>query len=146
MRTTFIVVVVLIIVVGIGYAVTRKTPVTEMPMGGAESGENTTTTQMTGRYEAYAPERLAYAAEGAVVLFFHAPWCPTCRATEAAIAEEGIPEGITLLKVDYDNATTLRQQYGVTTQHTFVQVDSEGNEITKWQGTITPIEIASRIQ
>ncbi len=70
-----------------------------------------------------------------VVYFFHASWCPSCRATEAAIGETGIPDGLTVVKVDFDDATELRQRYGVTQQHTFVQVDDSGGELAKWTGS-----------
>lgn len=70
-----------------------------------------------------------------VVYFFHASWCPTCRATEQAIARDGIPAGLTVVKVDYDDETDLRKEYGVTTQHTFVQVDPSGAELAKWTGS-----------
>ena len=70
-----------------------------------------------------------------VVYFFHASWCPTCRAAEKAILRDGIPAGLTVVKVDYDGDTDLRRRYGVTTQHTFVQVDRAGAPLTKWTGS-----------
>jgi thioredoxin 1 len=70
-----------------------------------------------------------------VVLFFHAPWCPSCRATEQAIGTSGVPDGLTLVKVDFDTETALRQEYGVTYQHTFVQVDPEGTQLARWTGS-----------
>lgn len=79
-----------------------------------------------------------------VVLFFHAPWCPSCRATEAAIGTSGVPDGLTLVKVDYDSETALRQQYGVTYQHTFVQVDAQGRELAKWTGSADGADILAR--
>lgn len=80
-------------------------------------------------------EQAAARAGTKVVYFFHASWCPTCRATEQAIARDGIPAGLTVVKVDYDDETDLRKQYGVTTQHTFVQVDPSGAELAKWTGS-----------
>lgn len=71
----------------------------------------------------------------AVVLFFHASWCPDCRATESAIEESGVPDGLTVVKVDFDGETELRRQYGVTQQHTFVQIGPDGSEIRKWTGS-----------
>jgi hypothetical protein len=38
------------------------------------------------------------------------------------------------LKTDYDSNNELKKKYGVTYQHTFVQIDSNGNMITKWNG------------
>ncbi len=79
-----------------------------------------------------------------VVYFFHASWCPTCRATEAAIARDGIPPGLTVVKVDYDSETDLRKEYGVTTQHTFVQVGPDGAELAKWTGSQTGADIKAK--
>ncbi len=80
---------------------------------------------------------------GTVVLFFHAAWCPTCKATEENLNADpaSIPEGLAIVKVDFDDSDDLRQQYGVTTQHTFVQVDADGNELAKWTGTLTAQDI-----
>ncbi len=40
-------------------------------------------------------------------------------------------------KVDYDTSTELKEKYNVRTQHTFAQVDSEGNELNTWIGSFT---------
>ena len=92
-----------------------------------------------GSYEIYAPEKLMLAENGDVVLFFRASWCPTCRALDADIKANAnnIPEGVHILDVDYDNSTALKQKYGVTYQHTLVQVDKDGNQIAKWMGSPT---------
>jgi thiol-disulfide isomerase/thioredoxin len=70
------------------------------------------------------------------VLFFHASWCPTCRAADANIKANllSIPSGLTIHQVDYDSSTELKKKYGVTYQHTFVQVDESGTLIKKWSG------------
>lgn len=82
-----------------------------------------------------------------VVLFFHADWCPTCQGTEKDLTENAaaIPAGLTIVKVDYDSETDLRQKYGVTTQHTFVHVDESGTELAKWSGSMTGADIAAAI-
>jgi thiol-disulfide isomerase/thioredoxin len=84
---------------------------------------------------------------GDVVLFFHADWCPTCQGTEKDLTENAaaIPAGLTIVKVDYDTETDLRQKYGVTTQHTFVHVDETGTELAKWNGSMTGADIAAAI-
>lgn len=78
-----------------------------------------------GAYIDYSEAALA-AAEGTRVLFFHAPWCPQCRSLEADILSSGVPDGITVVKVDYDSQQDLRQQYGVTLQTTVVALDDAG--------------------
>ncbi len=89
-----------------------------------------------GTFEDYSPEKLALAEAGDVVLFFHANWCPSCRALESDINANlsQIPDGVHLLKVDYDSETELKQKYGVVRQHTLVQVDASGNKIQDLTG------------
>ena len=88
--------------------------------------------------------QMAERAGTKVVYFFHASWCPTCRATEKAIEEDGIPAGLTVVKVDFDSETDLRKTYGITQQHTFVQVDPDGEELAKWTGTISGADIKAK--
>lgn len=101
-----------------------------------------------GTYESYAPEKIAKAETGKVVLFFHASWCPTCRALNSDIEANisKIPNGTTVLKTDYDTETELKKKYGVTTQHTLVQVDKDGNMITKWSGGSKLENLLAKIQ
>jgi len=101
-----------------------------------------------GSYEAYAPEKIAWAEDNDVVLFFHASWCPTCRSVDADITVNisDIPEGLIILKTDYDNSSDLKKKYKVTTQHTFVQVDKDGNMISKWTGSGTLDTIVSKVK
>lgn len=69
-----------------------------------------------------------------VVLFFNASWCPTCKAADKEFKSSKIPDGVTILSVDYDLNTELRKKYGVTYQHTFVQIDGKGEIVKKWSG------------
>lgn len=104
--------------------------------------------ESSGVYETYDAAKLASAEDGDVVLFFRASWCPTCRALDADIRENmsDIPADVTILDVDYDEYSDLKQQYGVTTQHTLVQVDSEGNEIAKWVGSSTLDDVLAKVE
>ncbi len=68
---------------------------------------------------------------GTKLLFFHAPWCSQCRALEADIKAKGVPDNVTIIKVDFDSNQKLRQQYGVTLQTTVVKVDDDGNLLKK---------------
>lgn len=114
-----------------------------------ESEQESTPIRLVGEYTTYADDAVAEAAEyGNVVLFFHAAWCPTCRALKNNITENSdeIPSDLTILEVDYDDSTALRQQYGVTYQHTLVQVDANGTLITKWSGGNTVESITSKLQ
>lgn len=78
-----------------------------------------------GAYVEYRDDIIAETA-GTKALFFHAPWCPQCRALEESILSGEIPDDLTIIKVDFDTATSLRQQYGVTIQTTIVFVDDDG--------------------
>jgi thiol-disulfide isomerase/thioredoxin len=93
---------------------------------------------------AYEADAATFHGAGDVVLFFNASWCPTCRATVESLDADGVPAGLTVVSVDYDAATDLRKQYGVTVQHTFVQVDPAGNEVAKFTGAPTGEAIASQ--
>jgi len=101
-----------------------------------------------GRYESYDESKLSLAATGNVVLFFKADWCSTCRALDADIRRNltSIPSDVTILRLNYDKELTLRRKYGVTTQHTLVQVDSAGTMLGKWVGSMTLAEVIKRVQ
>lgn len=100
----------------------------------------TTTKEVTitkqGEYKDYSPENIATAQQNGqkVVLFFHAPWCPYCKAADTAFkaGTDKISSGVTILKTDYDTQKELKNKYGVTYQHTFVQIDTQGNQVAKW--------------
>lgn len=87
-------------------------------------------------YDQYQASKDKY-ADSKVVLFFNAKWCPACRAiNEALTSDPGkIPAKTTLVSVDYDQHTDLRQRYGVATQHTFVQIDTNGEKTRQWVST-----------
>lgn len=107
------------------------------------------TMMKVGSYESYSPEKVMLASDTHdVVLFFRASWCPTCRAVDADIKSNlsKIPESLAILDVDYDNSTALKQKYGVTYQHTFVQVDKNGNMIKKWSGSPTLSAIITEVK
>jgi thioredoxin 1 len=91
----------------------------------------------------YEADKGAYDA-GDVVLFFNASWCSTCKIARDNLTADpaAIPEGLTIVTVDFNEATDLKQQYGVTLQHTFVQIGPDGAELAKWSGSVTAEEIA----
>lgn len=70
------------------------------------------------------------------VLFFHASWCPTCRISRLDFINNlaQIPADVVLYQTDYDQEVELKKKYHITYQHTFVVLDSAGNELTKWNG------------
>lgn len=89
-------------------------------------------------YLDYSNQNLIQAKKnGKTVLFFAATtWCTTCSALDEEIKKRSnqLPSNITILKVDYDQDKPMRNQYAVTTQHTLVVLDQNGNELKRWIG------------
>lgn len=105
--------------------------------------------ESTGSYEKYSPEKIKLASEvHDVVLFFRASWCPSCRIVDTDIRANlsKIPPSLTILDVNYDESSMLKQKYGVTYQHTFVQVDNGGNLIKKWSGSNSLASLISEVK
>ncbi|MBI2031048.1 MAG: thioredoxin family protein [Candidatus Levybacteria bacterium] len=89
------------------------------------------------RYVDYSSNSLskATANNGCAVLFFAAlAWCPSCQAADRNFKAnfDEVPGDVTILKVDYDNDSAMKKKYAITMQDTFIQVDSQGKEITRW--------------
>lgn len=82
-------------------------------------------------------------SESKVVLFFTATWCSTCKKARSNLESDlsAIPSDLTIVLVDFDSETDLKRQYGITVQHTFVQIDTDGSELAKWSGSLTAQEI-----
>lgn len=154
------IIVVVVVVLGVYVLLPNSTetlPTAENSAGnmGETSVENpvsenspSSSTVTGGTYETYSVENLARANTGKVVLFFRASWCPTCRAVDADIHANlnSIPDNVTILDVNYDNSTDLKRKYGVTYQHTFVQVDANGNQIAKWSGSPTLASLLGKVK
>jgi thiol-disulfide isomerase/thioredoxin len=106
--------------------------------------EKTEDTMMAkGSYAAYSTDMLGKTEN--TVVFFHANWCPSCRAANSGISSGVVPENLTILKADYDSETELKKKYGVTTQHTFVLVDAQGEMIKKWVGGTSVEDIVGKL-
>lgn len=95
-------------------------------------------------YAEFESEPQAYAA-GDVVLFFNATWCPTCQEAVKNLESARFPDGLTVVSVDYDSNLDLRKKYGVTTQHTFVQVTPDGEQVKKFTGSTTIPQIQDEL-
>lgn len=100
------------------------------------SSSSADSASFSDRYQPYSDEALAAVSpDDTVVLFFSAVWCSTCKVLRDDIAanQQSIPDDVTILLVDFDDATELKQQYGVVYQHTLVQVDRTGLGIARWE-------------
>jgi hypothetical protein len=98
------------------------------------NGEQATIPQTDnpGAYVEYSDEIVAQSADTERVLFFHAEWCSVCNFYEDRIERDGVPEGITIIKADYDTEDALKDQYGITVQSTFVWLDENGEARQTW--------------
>ena len=155
MSNIITVILVLIVVLGGGYLLlnynnpadyTNNVPTFE-DLSKTENENSNKSVSVSLNYLDYSESFLTRANEGKVVLFFKANWCPTCNALDKDVLKNlnKIPEDVTILKVDYDVASDLKKKYEVVTQHTMVQVDAQGNEITKWVGGNTLGTILERV-
>ncbi len=96
----------------------------------------------SSRYVEYSKTILTQSKDLRRVLYFYATWCPSCKvANEDFTANPNkIPEDVVVIRTNYNDPDTdqeekdLAKKYSITYQHTFVQVDSTGKEITKWNG------------
>jgi len=85
-----------------------------------------------GSFVDFSEEQLVATADTQQVVFFHAEWCSTCRFYEKQIETSGVPEGVTILKADYDEDKELKERYGVTVQSTCVLLDDNGEVERTW--------------
>lgn len=99
-------------------------------------------TNSASRYVEYSKAALDQAAGKRRVLYFYASWCPICRPADADFKQNSskIPVDMVVVRVNYNDPDTdqeeksLAKKYGITYQHTFVQIDGQGKEVTKWNG------------
>lgn len=134
--------VLVVLVIGGGFFYIKNQPTSTTPQSSEAITANIGTTNSDAtndlsRYVEYSDENLAKATEGngRAVLFFAAlKWCPSCQEADKDFQTnlEKVPSDTTILKVDYDTAKDLKQKYAITMQDTFVQVDGNGKEITRW--------------
>lgn len=90
----------------------------------------------------------AVAADKPVVVYFHADWCPTCRAQQPIIDKLlGEPQfkPVTLFEADFDTETALEKALRVTQQSTFV-VFKQGHEATRSTGQTQEAAIRAVLQ
>lgn len=144
MKRILVVVVALAVVIGgaVGaLALTRVVPPSQSVIDAAETtapsppaseadATDSATASGAGVYEDYSDTAIAD-AEGRVVLFFHAPWCGQCVQLEKDIVSEGVPAGVTIIKVDWDSNQALEEKYGVPMRTTFVELSDAGEVVQR---------------
>ena len=105
----------------------------------------------SSRYVEYSKTSLDQAANKRRVLYFYATWCPSCKIANEDFTDNPnkIPEDVIVIRTNYNDPNTdaeekdLAKKYGITYQHTFVQIDAQGNQITKWNGGDTDELVAN---
>lgn len=105
------------------YRPDKKIADTQQPPTSTRSETPETTATTSGKYIEYTAQSFAAAKDARRLLFFHAPWCPQCRALEQSIMSSGVPQNTIIFKVDYDTASELKKRYSVTLQTTVVEVN-----------------------
>lgn len=111
-------------------------PAANTPAGAVPSIAPAATAGSYITWDDYQKDPAAYTGNH-VVLFFNASWCPSCQRTVESLDESkgNFPAELTVVSVDYDTSTELKKKYGVTYQHTFVEISPDGEQIKKWSGT-----------
>jgi thioredoxin 1 len=92
-------------------------------VGAKQAGRIDPMSQMND-FKPYTPEAVKSAmTEGkTTLLFFHAPWCPVCKAQEPKVKAHlnGAHKNVVAFKVDYDSNTALRKELKVDKQSTLI--------------------------
>ena len=137
-KKLLITILVLLVVIGAGliYVLLQKSmkvedesPVNTVQQSSPRQADPPTVSK--GTYVDFTKKDFA-STQGTRLLFFHAGWCPQCRALDESIKSSELPAGVTIFKVDYDSSQSLRAEYGVTLQTTVVKVDENGNKIKSY--------------
>jgi thiol-disulfide isomerase/thioredoxin len=81
-------------------------------------------------------------------LFFHASRCPACKAAESNIIanKDTIDSNLVILKVDYDTAIELKKQYAITSQTSYVLLNTDGTLNKKSVGMTSLEDIEKFVQ
>lgn len=121
--------------------VTEGASATEEPVADevATAEEASTADAAPGVYTTYDADTIAQSDAEHILLFFHATWCPSCKALDADIVAnaDSIPAGVEIYKVDYDTSTALKRQYGVTTQHSIIEITASGEALSSISHPLT---------
>lgn len=126
-------------------AMSSSTTATTTTSADTSAEASAPTEGQAGVYTEYSMNKLS--ADKKNVIFFSANWCPTCNALNRDINGNlgNIPSDVQILKAEYETLPDLERKYGVTYQHTLVQVDENGNLIKKWNGGLRLQDLLSQI-
>lgn len=141
------IVVLLVAVIGVWFVLNPSTNTAEIVTPTSKPAVKTQQeTEMLdlGNYVEFYDGVLQETSDKQRVLYFYANWCPTCQPVDRELreaAENGeLPKNLVVIRVNYNDSDTdsaekqLAIDYGVTYQHSFVIVNTGGNEVDKWNG------------
>ncbi len=114
---------------------------TEVPLPQVELADKKLENKLENYIE-YTQESFESNRDKKRVLYFYANWCTTCIPANADFVKNAslIPENVVVYKVNYKDTETdetekqLAEKYKIPYQHTFVQVDENGEVVTRWNG------------
>ena len=112
------------------------------PTSQATPNDSDANLESDDKYIEFSESALSNTSSKRRVLFFYANWCPTCKPADQSFQENAasIPDDVVVLRVNYNDSDTdqaekdLAAKYNIGYQHTFVQIDSEGNQVDLWVG------------
>lgn len=87
----------------------------------------------------------AIAAGQPAIVYFHADWCPTCKAQEPLVQEllkESRMKDVTLFSADFDKESGLKKALRVSSQSTFV-IFKGGKEAARSTGQTNKEDLAA---
>lgn len=126
----------------------NETEPTESAVRASETAVGAMATNNTpGTYQSYDKDTIAASKADKILLFFHASWCPSCRALDADIVAnaDSIPSGVEIYKLDYDTETTLKQQYGIVRQHSIIQINADGTAVSSVSHPLTAADLLASL-
>jgi thiol-disulfide isomerase/thioredoxin len=112
-------------------AMTEEDTEQEQEEASEETTEESDEAETSYSAAVYTDNQAALQEAGPKVVYFHADWCPTCRALEERVQSTlgQFPDGTKIVKVDYDAETALKNQYGVKVQTSLVVLNAEGEQV-----------------
>ena len=104
--------------------------------------DHSMTVTKDSRYVEYSKDIFDVVEAQKKVLFFYSMSCETCKQADVEFMENSakIPNGVVVVRMNYEDENTDNMEkayaglHGVVKPHTFIQIDSKGLLVTRWEG------------